>query len=197
MGLQTHELILNAVSQGQANGVRNAPAMSALWAVAQELETEVDVLNFALTLEHLEAAFYRDGNETFSADDFESGVYDNLLLVGQHEAAHVETLIQTINDLGGEPVEEAEYDFGYGDDPDAYLATAATLENVGVSAYDGAAQFLSTPALITAAGTIVAVEARHASYLNLVTGEVPFPDAFETPMTPQEVLDAAGGFIVS
>ncbi|MGI8643784.1 MAG: ferritin-like domain-containing protein [Thermomicrobiales bacterium] len=197
MGLQTHELILNAVSQGQANGVRNAPAMKALMARAQQLETEVDVLNYALTLEHLEATFYRQGNETFGADDFEAGVYDNLVLVGNHEAAHVETLVQTINDLGGVPVEEAEYDFGYGDDPAAYLSTAATLENVGVSAYDGAAQFLSTPALITAAGTIVAVEARHASYLNLVTGEVPFPAAFETPMTPQEVLDAAGGFIVS
>ncbi|HEV2108876.1 MAG TPA: ferritin-like domain-containing protein [Thermomicrobiales bacterium] len=210
MGRQTHELILDAVSQGRpshrggaklvagtALALAAVPAMGALRARAQTLETEVDVLNYALTLEHLEATFYREGLETFGPDAFEAGVYDNLVLVRDHEAAHVETLVQTIIDLGGTPVEEAEYDFGYGDDPDAFLEVAATLENVGVSAYDGAAQFLTTPALVTAAGTIVAVEARHASYLNLITGEVPFPQAFETPLAPEEVLDAAGGFIVS
>lgn len=210
MGRQTHELILDAVSQGRSSHRGGAklvagtalalaamPAVGALRARAQTLETEVDVLNYALTLEHLEATFYREGLETFGAGDFEEGVFDNLALVRDHEAAHVATLIQTINDLGGTPVEEAEYDFGYGDDPDEFLGVAAVLENTGVSAYDGAAQFLETPALITAAGTIVAVEARHASYLNLITGDVPFPAAFETPLTPAEVLDAAGGFIVA
>jgi hypothetical protein len=72
-----------------------------------------------------------------------------------------------------------------------------TLENVGVAAYDGAGQFLKNADLLTAAGSIVAVEARHASYLNLVNGTSPFPAAVETPMTPDEVLAAAGGFIVS
>ena len=77
---------------------------------------------------------------------------------------------------------EATYDFGDAyTDADAFLATAAALENTGVSAYDGAGQFLADPELLTAAGSIVAVEARHASYLNLITGEVPFPAAFETP----------------
>jgi len=43
----------------------------------------------------------------------------------------------------------------------------------------------------------VAVEARHASYLNLITGEVPFPAAFETPLTAEEVLEIAGPFITA
>jgi hypothetical protein len=43
----------------------------------------------------------------------------------------------------------------------------------------------------------VAVEARHASYLNLITGEIPFPAAFETPLTTEEVLEIAGPFIQS
>ena len=51
--------------------------------------------------------------------------------------------------------------------------------------------------MLFCAGGIVAVEARHASYLNLVTGESPFPAAFETPLTPDEVLEAAGPFIVT
>jgi hypothetical protein len=77
------------------------------------------------------------------------------------------------------------------------MKTAMALENTGVSAYDGAAQFIMDPDLLTAAGSIVAVEARHASYLNLLNGEVPFPNAFEMPKTPEEILAIAGPFIKS
>ena len=98
----------------------------------------------------------------------------------------------------GTPVEEARYDFGAAyDDPVAFMQTAMALENTGVSAYDGAGQFLTNPDLLTAAGTIVAVEARHASYLNLLNGEVPFPAAFETPLAPEKVLEIAGPFIAA
>ena len=75
--------------------------------------------------------------------------------------------------------------------------TAAALENTGVSAYDGAGASITDPGLLTAAGGIVAVEARHASYLNLLNGEDPFPGAFETPLTPDEILAIAGPFIVT
>ncbi len=177
-----------------ALAVAGSPALARLVA-AQDFESDVDVLNYALTLEHLEYAFYRDGLEGFSADDFDEGVYDNLLLVRDHEGDHVDTLVSVITDLGGEPVEEAEYDFGY-EDADGFLSVAAALENTGVSAYDGAGASLESVDLLNAAGTIVAVEARHASYLNLVTGENPFPEAFETPLSPDEVLEIAGDFIV-
>ncbi len=171
-----------------------SPALAKLVA-AQDFESDLDVLNYALTLEHLEYAFYRDGLEDFTADDFEEGVYDNLILVRDHEGDHVDTLVSVITDLGGEPVEEGEYDFGY-EGADGFLMVAAALENTGVSAYDGAGASLESVDLLNAAGTIVAVEARHASYLNLVTGENPFPEAFETPLSPDEVLEIAGDFIV-
>ncbi len=172
-----------------------SPAFTRLVA-AQEFESDLDVLNYALTLEHLEFAFYRDGIDQFSAEDFEAGVFDNLTLVRDHEGEHVDTLVSVITDLGGEPVEEAEYDFGY-EDADGFLMVAAALENTGVSAYDGAAAAIENVDLLNAAGSIVAVEARHASYLNLTIGEDPFPAAFETPLTPEEVLEIAGPFIVS
>jgi rubrerythrin len=167
---------------------------------AQEPTSDVDVLNYALTLEHLEFAFYRDGVGlfTFGADSRGQSIDTNFAAIRDHEGAHVETLTSVITDLGGEPVAEAAYDFGDAyTDPMAFLATAAALENTGVSAYDGAAQFITDPELLTAAGSIVAVEARHASYLNLLTGELPFPAAFETPLTMDEVLEIAGPFIVS
>ena len=166
------------------------------------LETPVDVLNYALTLEHLEYAFYRDGLEAFSADAFTSAGYaDNVYewfgIIRDHELEHVNVITQVITDLGGEPVAEAEYDFGY-TDLAGFVGVAQVLENTGVSAYQGAAQFLiDEDELLTAALTIHGVEARHAAYLNGLQGESPFPDAVNPTLTPDEVLAAAGPFIVS
>lgn len=161
-------------------------------------EDDIAVLNYALTLEHLESAFYRDNAATYDlgVDGFGNSINTYMAEIAAHEAAHVETLIAVITDLGGTPVDEATYDFGV-TDAATFLATAAALENTGVSAYDGAGQFIEDPGLLTAAGTIVAVEARHASYLNLITGVIPFPAAFETPLTTAEVLEIAGPFITA
>jgi rubrerythrin len=169
-------------------------------AAAQELTSDIDVLNYALTLEHLEYSFYRDGIGLFSfgQDSRGQSIDTNFTAIRDHEGAHVETLASVIADLGGTPAEEATYDFGDAfTDPMAFMMTAAALENTGVSAYDGAGQFITDPELLTAAGSIVAVEARHASYLNLLTGQIPFPAAFETPLTMDEVLEIAGPFIAS
>ncbi len=158
----------------------------------------LDVLNYALTLEHLENAFYRDGVDLFDlgTDGFGFSINEQLAAIGAHEAGHVAALTDTIIALGGEPVVEAAYlfDDAYADG-DAFLMTAAALENTGVSAYDGAGSSIPDPMLLTVVGGIVAVEARHASYLNLITGEVPFPATFETPLTPDEVLEIAGPFL--
>jgi hypothetical protein len=165
------------------------------------LNTPVDVLNYALTLEHLEYAFYRDGLEQFSAADFAAAgyaanVYEWFGLIRGHEEEHVKTITQVITQLGGEPVAEAKYDFGYSDLA-GFVGVAQVLENTGVSAYQGAAKFLlGENELLTAALTIHGIEARHAAYLNGLQGESPFPDAFNPTLTPDEVLAAAGGFIV-
>ena len=165
------------------------------------LKTPIDVLNYALTLEHLEYAFYRDGLARFAAEDFSAAGYaDNVHewfgIIRDHEDEHVQTITKVITDLGGEPVAEAEYDFGYSDLA-GFVGVAQVLENTGVAAYQGAAQFLiDEDELLTAALTIHGIEARHAAYLNGLLGESPFPDAFNPTMTPEEVLAAAGPFIV-
>ena len=188
-------LILNAVGEQRVG--RPGAATAKLAAAQTQLTTDIEVLNYALTLEHLEAAFYQLGSEyQFGNDPFGVSIDERLTLAGEHEAAHVATLTDVITQLGGQPVAAAQYDFGV-TDAQTFLATGMALENIGVSAYDGAGQFLQNPDLVTAAGSIVAVEARHAAYLNLLNGTIPFPAATETPMTPDEVLEAAGGFIVS
>jgi rubrerythrin len=182
-----------AMSLGSAVSIRRLVA-------AQELTSDLDVLNYALTLEHLEYAFYRDGIDrlTFGNDSRGASIDESFAAIRDHEGEHVATLTQVITDLGGTPVEEASYDFGSAyDDPVSFMQTATALENTGVSAYDGAAQFLTDPDLLTAAGSIVAVEARHASYLNFLNGDVPFPEAFEKPLSPDEVLAIAGPFIAA
>ncbi|MBA2596473.1 MAG: ferritin-like domain-containing protein [Chloroflexia bacterium] len=179
-----------------ALSLSNVPALRTPVA-AQDFASDLDVLNYALTLEHLEYAFYRDGVGLFDfgTDGFGQSINDNLAAVRDHEGAHVTTLTDTITQLGGAPVAEQVYNFtdAYAS-VDGFIATAAALENTGVSAYDGAAQFITDPGLLTAAGSIVAVEARHASYLNLILNEVPFPASFETPLTMAEVLEIAGPF---
>ena len=189
-----------ALALGLAATPRLATAQDGTPSAEADFEDDVDVLNFALTLEHLEATFYRQGLEEFDAADFGEDALGNDIFgfledIRDHEADHVETLTSVINDLGGEPVEEAEYDFGDAlTDPAVFLATAQALENTGVSAYDYAGAAISDPELLTAAGTIAAVEARHASYLNFVNGTLPFPAAFETPLSRDEVLEIASPF---
>lgn len=164
-------------------------------------QSPVDVLNYALTLEHLEAAFYRDGLAAIGVDGitalgFQASVFDSLTEIGEHEAAHVATLTDVITQLGGQPVAEAMYDFGYTDAP-GFLQVAQALEDTGVAVYQGAAQYLiDEDELLTAALTIHGVEARHAAYLALVNATSPFPEAVNPTLTPEEVLEIATPFIV-
>ncbi|MDQ4044102.1 MAG: ferritin-like domain-containing protein [Chloroflexota bacterium] len=160
----------------------------------------IDVLNYALTLEHLEAAFYRDGlaaigQNGITALGFQAGVFDYLSEIGAHEAAHVATLSDVITQLGGTPVQEGTYDFGYADAA-GFIQVAQALEDTGLDAYTGAAQYLiENDELLTAALTIHGIEGRHASYLAILNAQVPYPEAFEAPLAPSEVLDIAGQFI--
>jgi rubrerythrin len=172
----------------------------------------VDVLNFALTLERLEATFYERGLNEFSEDDLvnsdlierfgepvQSTLYEQFGEIRDHEQAHVETLVQTVDKLGGDPVgtDDVEFEFGL-DSPAKFIKTAQTLETTGVSAYDGAIDQLSgSDELLTAAATIATVEGRHSAYLNGLTGKSPFPDAFDEPLAPDEVLELIEPFVVS
>lgn len=181
-----------------------APRVGGLSVVrAQEFTDDLDILNYALTLELLENAFYRDGLDALDEAAFEeagrpASVRPNLVDIGQHEADHVDFLTQTITGLGFEPVTEAEYDFGDAfEDVDAFIELAAVLENTGVQAYLGAAPAITDPTVLAAAGTIVTVEARHAAYLNQRVEDSPFPASFDEPLTRAAVLEAAGQFIVS
>ena len=174
-----------------------------------EFEDDVDILNYALTLEYLEARFYQQGLDNIGEEALcncnvlkeetylHDVAFDELRTIQEHEESHVETLIATIEDLGGEPIEEPEFDFGIAVEyPMAFLGTAAQLEAIGVSAYAGAAPFIENEDLVPPALGIHSVEARHASFLQTLMGETGFPNVIDEPRSRSEVLELAGGFIV-
>lgn len=161
---------------------------------------DVAVLNYALTLERLEADFYVSGLQRFGQSDFAgfgvASLYDRLRDIRDHEVAHVNTLTTVIQGLGGRPVTGGAFAFGV-TDARSFLRIGQVLENTGVTAYDGAVALLRTPQLQTAGATIATVEARHAAFLNFINGDNPFPSATDTPRTPADILTAIKPFVVT
>ena len=202
--LATGALALTVGGPAALPGIRRAAAQDSTPAALSGgfFEDEADVLNFALRLERLDSTLYRQGLETFAEQDFVDAGYDedvrnNLARIVENEETQVEFLSDTISDLGDEPVGPEEYSFPYTTLPE-FLALSQQVEEVGLDAYTGAAQFLiGNDDLLTAALTIHAVEARHLAYFRLLNGVAPAPEAFELPLTPAEVLAAVQPVLVN
>ena len=153
---------------------------------------DVEILNFALTLEYLEAKFYEEAKGRAKA----SGELKKLIgLLAEDEQQHVEALTATIKQLGGKPVSMPKFDFEYSG-PAGFLKLAQTFEDTGISAYNGAAPQIKSKEVLAAAGGIVQVEARHAAAIRLQNEEEPAPDAFDPPLDEKRVLKAVEPFIV-
>ncbi|KAF2704966.1 hypothetical protein K504DRAFT_471901 [Pleomassaria siparia CBS 279.74] len=163
--------------------------------------TDVDILQYALTLEHLEDKFYRQGLATFSLNQFQAAgfderFYNNLKEVSYDETTHVAFLTKALLGVKAKPVAECKYNFGV-TDVKSFVATAAILEGVGVSAYLGAAASILEKTYLTAAGSILTVESRHSAYLRAAQRQSPFPQPFDAPLDFNEVYTLAAPFIVS
>lgn len=159
-------------------------------------KSDVAILNFALTLEYLEAEFYTQAAR--------GGLGGNprqfARVVGAHERAHVAFLRKA---LGSAAVKKPRFDFkGTTEDASKFLATAKVLEDTGVMAYAGQGPRLKTKALVAAALSIHSVEARHAAWVRDILGgrgaNLPAPVAFDKPKSMGEILAAVKGtgFIV-
>ncbi len=185
--------------------------------------SDADVLQYALTLEYLEATFYTQalgGQGTngvpASSAKFSRGAitgskelkafggrvrstaYRYLVAIRNHEVAHVNFLRAGLTAAGATPVRPATFNFSAGlGSVGAFLKTAALLENTGVMAYDGAIRYVEAGDFLQAGATIATVEARHAAYLNLINRTSPFPSAFDVGKKPSEILAAARPFITS
>lgn len=154
--------------------------------------SDVDILNFALTLEYLETDFYQSKGKSVGLSGQAKALAKSF---GDEEAEHVAALTKAITSLGGKPVKKPTFAFPVTDQA-SFLSLAYVLENTGVGAYNGAAPSLSNKMILAAAGSIVQVEARHAASIALLTGKPITPDgAFDKPLSKQQVLAKAGPLI--
>lgn len=134
----------------------------------------------------------------FTALGLSAAQVKSLMGVGQTEATHVTTLQAAIAGAGAKPVEPCSYNFDAAlADAKTMVATARVLEAVGVSAYLGAAPLVNSSDVLTAAATIVTVEARHQAFIRTASGAEPVPAAFDTPLQPRAVFTLAAQFIKS
>lgn len=157
---------------------------------------DIGILNYAYALEQLEAAFYMTVNahlySGITADEREI-----LRDIGDHEIVHRDFFAAA---LGAKAIPHLTFDFSqvqFGSRT-SVLGTARTFEDLGVSAYNGAAHLISNKNYLLAAGKIVSVEARHAAAIrDLIspkTGSFA-PSAFDPANPPSAVLAAADPFI--
>ncbi|KAJ6497115.1 ferritin-like domain-containing protein [Mycena vitilis] len=160
---------------------------------------DTTILNYALTLEHLENAFYSGALANFTDADFvkaglPASARGRFVQVGEHEKMHVEFLSTA---LGANATQPCNYSFPY-TDPKSFAALSQVLEGVGVSAYIGAAKYITTPAYLEAAASVLATEARHASYVaSAVNGVSGWSGAFDIPLDFNQVYSLAAAFITS
>jgi ferritin-like protein len=160
---------------------------------------DVGILNYALTLEYLEAAFYNGATAANLALTPQAAAF--LKVVTADENAHVAFLKKA---LGKKAAKRPAFDFkGANTNVETFMKTAEVLENTGVHAYSGQALNIKTPAYVKAAISILTIEARHASVIGLLndpTGASIAPNGpFDTPLRAGQVLKAVTetGFILS
>jgi|KBSMisStaDraftv2_1062788.scaffolds.fasta_scaffold35795_2 hypothetical protein len=171
---------------------------SAMGAVTRATAGDVDILNFALTLEYLEAAFYA---EAVSMGKLMGESKMFAMVVAKDEDAHVTFLKGA---LGSKAVKKPKFDFqGTTAKQATFLQTAMALEDTGVSAYAGAAPMIANKKTLAAALSVHSVEARHAAWVRQIIGHggspSPAPSAFDPARSKAEVLKVVTGtkFIVA
>lgn len=154
---------------------------------------DVGILNYALTLEYLEAAFYAD---VVRSGLFKGSDLATIRKFGKTEDEHVEALKGFVRNAGAKPAPKPKTEFPL-NNAKAVLELAGTVENLGAAAYLGQAPYIKSRSVLAAALSIHSVEGRHAAALNTLLGTTITPDGpFAKPADASTVLKAVEPFIV-
>ncbi len=178
-GAQTRGDFLRTTAVGGGVVISAGAIMAALPAMATAAPSkkqDLQILNFALTLEYLEGAFYKEAVESGALT---GDVLELARVLNRDEQSHVSALRRTIKSLGGKAVAKPAFDFmGTNKDQTKFLETSFILENTGVRAYLGQAPRIKSKAILAAAGSIVTIEARHSAAIAIQLGRSPFEGKF-------------------
>jgi rubrerythrin len=177
------------------NAASNSSTMKESMGGSKSMAGDLAIVQYALTLEHLETDFYNAV--------LDSGVLKNknlgetAKLIRDSEQAHVDTLTGVVKDLGGKPKRpKTNFDAVLEGGEMKVLETAAVVENLGAAAYLGQAGRIKSKDILAAALSIHSIEARHAAALNTVVGKTIVPDgAFAKPASMEEVLPKVKPFL--
>ena len=160
-----------------------------------DIRDDLEILRFALLVEYVQSALYRDALKGVPGLDGEQRALIEMLR--DHEIEHVDALRQTIADAGGRPNDRPRVDFG--DElasRSRFLKLANTLEDTGVSAYNGAAPAFENEDFVAAFASIAQVEARHAAVIRLMRDRPPAPLGLDKASNQTVVRQALGPYTV-
>jgi hypothetical protein len=175
------------------SGALLAAAAAPATAAGPSKSQDVSIVEFALTLEYLQASFY---SEVVRNNVLTGALADQARVVGGHERAHVEALRQV---LGARAAPSPFFNFaGATESPDGFRRTAVAFEDLAVAAYKGQAPRLYSKQYLVSLLAIHSVEARHAAWIRRLAGKLPAPTAFDEPTSrgATEALVASTHFIV-
>jgi len=184
--------LLRAAAAGGAAVLLSAPGRAS--AARSATKNDVAILNYALTLEYLQAAFY---TETERVGALRGKAARAARVVGAVERAHVSALRRA---LGPAAVKRPRFNFqGTTEDQTRFLKTAVAFEDLAAAAYKGQAPLIDSKAVLASAVSIHSVEARHAAWMRFLFGIVPAATAFDRPLSRDETLRivASTNFIAS
>jgi hypothetical protein len=180
-------------SDGGTTTTTASQSSSGAGETAQFGKGDIGILNYALTLEYLETAFYAD---VIKSGLFKGSDLATIRKFGSEESEHVAALTAAVKQLGGKPAPEPKTEFPL-KSAKSVLELAGTVENLGAAAYLGQAANIKGPEVLASALAIHSVEGRHASALNTLLGESITPDgAFARPADAKTVLKSVEPFIV-
>ncbi|MBV9049078.1 MAG: ferritin-like domain-containing protein [Solirubrobacterales bacterium] len=172
--------------RGAAGGatVFGALVLRPVVAAAQTSSGDIAILNFALTLEYLQAAFY---SEAERIGKLQGPLAEQASVVGAHERAHVAGFQAA---LGSSAVKEPSFNFhGVTEQPDSFRATAVAFEDLAVAAYKEQLPKIQSPKYLATAVAIHSVEARHAAWIRRLANVVPAEHAFDDPLPNSKTVE--------